>query len=187
MNHLFRTDENVDEAKLKKLGADFVKSDRGGLITFHGPGQLVAYPILDLKQFLSTPKSGKKAELIGMKWYIHNLEQVVIDTLKDRFELDAFRSPDTGVWVHQDKKICAMGVHSSDLVTCHGLALNCDNDLSWFNHIVPCGLHGKEMTSLSQELKKQITFQDVLFPFVKQFSERFNCHVKIMELEELQQ
>ena len=80
-----------EEDRLKNLGAEFVRSNRGGLITFHGPGQLVAYPILDLKQFVNSDLGGKRLKVLGMKWYLENLEEVVIQTLKKNFNLKAFR------------------------------------------------------------------------------------------------
>ena len=80
-----------EEDRLKNLGAEFVRSNRGGLITFHGPGQLVAYPILDLKQFVNSDLGGKRLKVLGMKWYLENLEEVVIQTLKKNFNLNAFR------------------------------------------------------------------------------------------------
>jgi lipoate-protein ligase B len=94
--------DNLEEDRLVKLGADFIRSNRGGLITFHGPGQLVAYPILDLTQFLNFKDDQvgkKKSRVLGMKWYVNQLEEVVIQTLDKNFGLKGFRSPYTGVWV----------------------------------------------------------------------------------------
>lgn len=167
-----------EEDNLKNLGADFVRSNRGGLITFHGPGQLVVYPILDLKQFVHSDLGGKRLKLLGMKWYLNNLEDVVIQTLKTNFALNAFRSPCTGVWVnkgHNERKICAMGVLSSDLVTCHGLALNCNIDLKWFDHIIPCGIKGKGVTSLSKELRRDVNVQETQSYLIEQFEKVFSC------------
>merc|ERR1711879_887441 len=115
-------------------------------------------------------------KLLGMKWYVDTLEEVVIRTLKNNYSIEAFRSPHTGVWVdsQDEKKICAMGVHNSDLVTCHGLALNCDIDLTWFDPIVPCGIEGKGVTSLSKQLLKTITVQDVESKLVTEFEHCFN-------------
>merc|ERR1712043_10028 len=172
-----------EELRLQNLGAEFYRSNRGGLITFHGPGQLVAYPILDLRQFVpnTSNQSGMKLTLMGMKWYVDTLEEIVIQTLGKNFGLIGYRSPDTGVWVQdsegKEKKICAMGVHNSDLVTCHGLALNCDIDLSWFDHIVPCGIEGKGVTSLTNQLQKTITVQETQSKLVKEFENCFSCIV----------
>ena len=109
-------------------------------------GQLVVYPILNLKEF--APEVAARKALLGMKWYIHNLEQLVIDLCQD-YGISANRSPHTGVWVGNNK-ICAMGVHNSKLVTSHGLALNCNTDLDWFSHIVPCGIQGRYARSLDR-------------------------------------
>jgi len=173
-----------EEKKLKNLGADFVRSNRGGLITFHGPGQLVAYPILDLNQFIQSEFSGKKLKVLGMKWYVNTLEEVVIQTLRTGFDIKAFRSPHTGVWVNtnNEKKICAMGVHNSDLVTSHGLALNCDIDLTWFTHIIPCGIEGKGVTSLSKEMNRIVGIQETQSYFLEQFEKHYSC--EIVESEE---
>jgi len=177
-----------EELRLKNLGAEFYRSNRGGLITFHGPGQLVAYPILDLRQFVpnTSNQSGKRLTLMGMKWYVDILEEIVIQTLGKNFGLNGYRSPDTGVWVQdsegKEKKICAMGVHNSDLVTCHGLALNCNIDLNWYNHIVPCGIVGKGVTSLSQELEKEVKIEDVDPMLVEQFEENLGCHIKPVDI-----
>jgi len=171
--------DSNEEKKLKHLGADFVRSNRGGLITFHGPGQLVAYPILDLNQFIHSEFSGRKRKLLGMKWYIETLEEVIIQTLKTGFNIEGFRSPHTGVWVNKnnEKKICAMGVHNSDLVTSHGLALNCNIDLTWFDHIVPCGIEGKGVTSLSKEMNLPIGIQDAQSYLFEQFEKLYSCQI----------
>uniref|UniRef100_A0A182S5L7 Octanoyl-[acyl-carrier-protein]:protein N-octanoyltransferase LIPT2, mitochondrial n=1 Tax=Anopheles maculatus TaxID=74869 RepID=A0A182S5L7_9DIPT len=133
--------DDTEERRLRALGADFVRTNRGGLITFHGPGQLVAYPILDLKHFQPS-----------VRWYVCHLERTIIELCK-RYGLQAQTTADTGVWI-EDRKICALGIHASRYVTTHGLALNCDIDLNWFRHIVPCGLVGKSVTSLVQELHR---------------------------------
>lgn len=152
-------DYSVEEEKaLVKLGAQFIRTNRGGLITFHGPGQLVAYPILDLLAFI--PQANRRKAALGMKWYIHTLEEIVIQVCRE-FNVTAGRSPHTGVWVG-DNKICAMGVHSSQLVTTHGLALNCSTDMKWFEHIVPCGIVDKGVTSLSREVGRLIGPAEVI-------------------------
>jgi len=162
-----------EENRLRNLGADFVRTNRGGLITFHGPGQLVAYPILNLNQFI--PQSKKRKSALGMKWYVNTLEEVVIQTC-DEFQLRGTRSPHTGVWLG-DNKVCAMGVHSSQLVTSHGLALNCNVDLSWFKNIVPCGIVGKGVTSLSTELQRPVTVQDAEPVLVQHFAAQFSTEI----------
>lgn len=152
-----------DEAHLRSLGAEFFQTNRGGLITFHGPGQLVAYPILHLKQFRPS-----------IRWYVCHLEKTIID-LCQQYGLDqAKTTPDTGVWI-DDRKICAMGVHCKRYITSHGLALNCDIDLKWFDHIVPCGLVGKQVTSLTNELNRTITVPDATDVFLSSFKKMFNC------------
>lgn len=153
-----------DEEHLRRLGAEFFKTNRGGLITFHGPGQLVAYPILNLKQFKPS-----------IRWYVCHLEKTIIDLCK-QFNLDAKTTSDTGVWI-DDRKICAMGVHGKRYITSHGLALNCDIDLKWFDHIVPCGLTGKSVTSLTKELNRNVCIADVTANFLNCFSEQFDCNL----------
>lgn len=163
-----------EEQRLVALGADFVRTDRGGLITFHGPGQLVAYPILNLKHFLphKASEGDRSVMLRGMKWYVERLEQMVIDLIKG-YGLQGERSPHTGVWLG-DSKICALGVHSSDLVTSHGLALNVNTDMSWFRHIVPCGIEGKGVTSLKEQ-GIVTSVEAVGNQLVQQFETTFNC------------
>jgi len=153
------------EKRLRSLGAEFFRTGRGGLITFHGPGQLVSYPILNLKCFEPS-----------VRWYVTQLEQVIISTCAD-FGIKASTSPHTGVWVN-DKKICAMGLRVSQYITSHGLALNCETDLNWFNHIVPCGIPNKGVTSLTVECGKRISIGDATSHFLKNFEQLFDCRVK---------
>lgn len=161
-----------EETHLQSLGADFVRTNRGGLITFHGPGQLVAYPVLNLRDFVP-PKAARKAAL-GVKWYVNSLEETVINVCRG-LGLEAQRSPHTGVWLG-DNKVCAMGVHSSNLVTSHGLAINCDMDMSWFNNIVPCGIQDKGVTSLSLELDRPVGLDQVEELLRLEMKNTFGCN-----------
>lgn len=161
------------ENNLIKLGAEFKRTNRGGLITFHGPGQLIAYPILNLKYFKPS-----------VRWYVSNLETTIINLCNETYGLNATTSPDTGVWIGNDK-ICAMGVRCSRYITTHGLALNCNIDLSWFKHIVPCGLHGKGVTSLSSIFEKDISVSNVLPYFLQHFSKSFECNIVNTELDKI--
>lgn len=135
----------IDYIQMQAAGAQFVKTNRGGDITYHGPGQIVGYPVFDLNSFN-----------IGLKKYIELLEEVVILTLKD-VDIYAERFPGaTGVWLDVGKpsarKICAIGVRSSRFVTMHGFALNVNTDLTYFSHINPCGFVDKGVTSVQKEL-----------------------------------
>lgn len=154
-----------DEQKLRNLGAEFHKTNRGGLITFHGPGQLVAYPILNLKQFKPS-----------LKWYVCTIEKTVID-LCNSYNINARTTSDVGIWV-DNRKICAIGIHGTRYVTSHGLALNCNTDLHWFDHIVPCGLEGKEVTSISKELNRDVTVDEVTPKFIESFEKCFNALIE---------
>lgn len=160
---------HIDEQHLRSLGAQFFRTNRGGLITFHGPGQLVAYPILNLKHFTSS-----------LRWYICQIEATIIDLCRRHFELPAQRTSDTGIWIG-DRKICAIGVHCSRYITTHGMALNCEPDLEWFEHIVPCGIENKGVTSLSAELNRSVTVDDVQAKFLECFRENFEC--ELMEID----
>lgn len=151
-----------------RLGAEFFKTNRGGLITFHGPGQLVVYPIVYLKQLGG-----------GVRWYVASLETAIINCCR-QYMLKATTSVHTGVWVN-DRKICAIGVHGSQQVMTHGLALNCSIDLDWFSHIVPCGIEGKGVTSITQELGRTVTPTSVIPKFLKCVSEQFNCQFEDIE------
>jgi lipoyl(octanoyl) transferase len=144
----------LDEAGLKEKNAVYYPINRGGDITYHGPGQLVSYPILDLDNFFT-----------DIHLYLRTLEEAVILTLAD-YGLSAGRYPGyTGVWVDGDndkaRKICAMGVRCSRWVTMHGLALNVNADLDYFKNIVPCGIDDKAVTSMQQELGREVNLKDV--------------------------
>lgn len=134
----------INESALNALGAKLFHISRGGDITYHGPGQVVAYPIFDIEQYG-----------IGLKEYIHRMEQSVIDVCA-YYGIEAGRLEGaTGVWLNahtpQARKICAIGVQSSHYVTMHGLALNVNTDLKYFHYINPCGFRDKGVTSISQE------------------------------------
>lgn len=148
-NHLL-----INSEELLSKGATFYKINRGGDITYHGPGQLVMYPILDLDQFFT-----------DIHKYMRYLEEAVILTLSE-FGIKSGRVNGlTGVWIDggtpEERKICAMGVKSSRWVTMHGIALNVSPDLSYFNHIVPCGIIDKSVTSMQKELGKEVDMEGV--------------------------
>jgi len=126
--------------QLRDRGADVVEIERGGDVTWHGPGQLVGYPILDLSRHRE-----------DLHWYLRTLEQVLIEALNAMQVSAERRSGKTGVWT-AGRKIASIGVHVKQWVTLHGFALNVQPDLDWFTMIVPCGIHGVEMTSLRREL-----------------------------------
>ena len=144
----------VNEDYLKSRGATFHKINRGGDITYHGPGQIVGYPILDLDNFFT-----------DIHKYLRFLEEAIILTLKE-YGLESERSPgETGVWFDvgtpKARKICALGVKSSRWVTMHGFAFNVNADLSYFGNIVPCGITDKSVTSLQIELEKEMGMEEV--------------------------
>lgn len=151
MEHLLLT-----EAELSVREIQFVRTNRGGDITFHGPGQVVGYPILDLHDFFT-----------DIHKYMRYLEEVIIRTIA-AYGLTGDRLPGaTGVWLDPQepdkaRKICAMGVRCSRWVTMHGFALNVNTDLNYFNHIIPCGIEDKAVTSLQNELGKEIDRQEVM-------------------------
>ena len=139
----------LDENGLRANGASFYKINRGGDITYHGPGQLVAYPIFDLEQFFT-----------DIHKYMRLLEEAVITTLMEYGILGLRMEGQTGVWLGvgttNARKICAMGVKSSRWVTMHGLGFNVNSNLSYFNNIIPCGISDKSVTSMSKELGKEV-------------------------------
>ena len=161
----------MSEAHLAKLGIDFFKINRGGDITFHGPGQLVGYPIFDLEKFYTD---------IGK--YLRNIEEVMILTLAE-YGLQGDRSPgETGVWLDPyktgyERKICAIGVRTSRWITMHGFALNVNTDLNYFNMIIPCGIQGKQVTSLQKELGKAVDMNEVKEKVKRNFEKVFEVEI----------
>lgn len=145
----------LNEDFLASIGATYYKINRGGDITYHGPGQLVMYPIFDLDYFFT-----------DIHKYMRYLEEAVIQTLTEYGIASGRYEGYTGVWLDTDKptarKICAMGVRSSRWVTMHGIGFNINSDLNYFNHIVPCGIQDKGVTSMEKELGRKVDMQEVI-------------------------
>ena len=160
----------LDTKQLKSKNIEFKKINRGGDITFHGSGQVVGYPILDLDNFFTD---------IGQ--YLRTLEEVIISAI-GFFGLKGYRiNGETGVWVkdklNSDKKICAFGIKASRWVTMHGFALNVNTDLKYFDYIVPCGISDKGVTSLEETLNKKITTKMVKQKIYENFARLFNAEL----------
>ena len=160
--HVYTLGKSGDEANLlirseflKKINATYYKTNRGGDITYHGPGQIVGYPIVDLESLG-----------IGLKQYVSTLEDAIIELLR-QYEISATRMDGaTGVWLEKDhpvkaRKICAIGVRSSRYITMHGFALNVNTNLDYFSYINPCGFETKGVTSMERELGKPLDFEQV--------------------------
>lgn len=162
----------ANEEFLQRIEATFVQTNRGGDITYHGPEQLVGYPILDLENFKT-----------DIHWYMRSLEEIIIRTLAD-FGLTSSRSKgETGVWLDTGtanaRKICAMGVKASRWVTIHGFALNVNPDMRYFDYIVPCGIRDKAVTSMEMELGKKVSMDQVKKTVLKHFEEVFEAELII--------
>lgn len=161
----------LSESQLKSRGATFYKTNRGGDITYHGPGQIVGYPILDLENFFT-----------DIHKYLRLLEETIILTLAD-YGISSSRSEgETGVWLDVNgpfaRKICALGVRSSRWVTMHGFALNINADLGYFDNIIPCGIRGKSVTSLNVELgKEKVEEREVKEKLKSHFSTLFEAEL----------
>lgn len=159
----------IDEAERLARGIDYFHINRGGDITFHGPGQLVGYPILDLEKFRT-----------DLGWYLRSLEEVIILTMAT-YGLKGERSPgETGVWIEPDvkgreRKICAMGIKCSRWITMHGFAFNVNANLDYFQYIVPCGIENKQVTSLQKELGREIPMDEIKTEVRKNFEKVFNA------------
>ena len=158
----------ANENKLKEINATYVKVNRGGDITYHGFGQVVGYPILDLENFYT-----------DIHRYMRDLEEVIIRTIAE-YGLIGERSPgETGVWFDVGKpyarKICALGVKASRWVTIHGFALNVNTDMKYFDYIIPCGISDKQVTSMKRELEKEVDYEEVKEKIKKHFVDVFGC------------
>lgn len=157
--------------ELKKRGIEFFHTNRGGDITFHGPGQVVGYPVLDLEKFETD---------IGK--YLRRIEEVIILTLAE-YGIEGSRSAgETGVWIEpgvpgRERKICAIGVRCSRWVTMHGFAFNVNTDLSYFNHIIPCGISNKQVTSLQKELGRTADIEAAKKSLKKNFERVFDAEL----------
>lgn len=148
---------------LQNKGVELFEVERGGDVTFHGPGQLVGYPIIDLKRHRQ-----------DLHWYLRKIEEALINSLADYGISGERNTAYTGVWT-QGKKIASIGVHARDWVTWHGFALNVTTDLSYFDLIVPCGIDGVVMTSIARELGlEEISMQDVRDRVTAKFAEAFD-------------
>ncbi|HEX4485826.1 MAG TPA: lipoyl(octanoyl) transferase LipB [Terriglobales bacterium] len=159
---------------LSRRGVEVFESDRGGDVTFHGPGQLVGYPIFDLRAF---PSNEENRKTLGAIEYVRRLEEVLIRACAT-FGIATKRIPGlTGVWTETDAKIAALGVHISRGVTSHGLALNVTTDLSFFNLIIPCGITTKPVTSMAKELGNPPSMEEVANTVSRQFGQVFGSQM----------
>ena len=160
--HVYTLGKNANSSNILTKACDIIQTDRGGDVTYHGPGQLVAYPIINLK-----------IRKIGVKSYVKKIEQLISDTLM-HYRLETHVPVnETGIWV-KDKKIASIGIHVSKGVTIHGLAININTDLSYFENIISCGIEGVKMTTLDKELGKKIAMNDIKKQLVSNFNIIFN-------------
>jgi lipoyl(octanoyl) transferase len=165
----------IGEEERKKEGIDFFHTNRGGDITFHGPEQIVGYPIFDLEKFYTD---------IGR--YLRELEEVIILTLNE-YGIEGGRSAgETGVWIDalhkgKERKICAMGVRCSRWITMHGFALNVNTDLHYFNGIIPCGIQNKKVTSIKEELGRSVLVEEVKEKLKRNFEKVFQVVIREKE------
>lgn len=155
----------VNEDALKKVGTEVFEVDRGGDITYHGPGQLVGYPIIDLREFR-----------YGIKSYVYKLEDALIDTLSHYGIEGARKDGLRGVWVGESK-IAAIGARVSKWITSHGFALNITTNLDYFKLIIPCGIAKKGVTSIAKETGKEHPLNEVARVYAKNFAETFKCEI----------
>jgi lipoyl(octanoyl) transferase len=165
----------INEQQLKEKGATYYKINRGGDITYHGPGQIVGYPILDLENFFT-----------DIHKYLRFLEEVIIKTIAEYGLKGERSSGETGVWLDVGtpfaRKICAMGIRSSRWVTMHGFALNVNTDLGYFDNIIPCGIRGKAVASMESELNQKISLEEVKEKILTHFTELFEVEKFVSDI-----
>lgn len=160
--HVYTLGKNANSSNILNKACDIIQTDRGGDVTYHGPGQLVAYPIINLKK-----------RKIGVKSYVKMIEQLISNTLMYYGLETHVPIKETGVWV-EDKKIASIGIHVSRGVTMHGLAVNISTDLSYFDNIISCGIEGVKMTTIDKELGKKIAMNDIKMQLISNFNKIFN-------------
>ena len=160
----------LTKKELERKKIQYLNTNRGGDITFHGYGQIVGYPVIDLENFYT-----------DINRYLRTLEEIVISTL-NYFKISSQRSPgETGVWLESNssnsRKICAIGVKTSRWVTMHGFALNVDTDLRYYDYIIPCGIKGKGITSINKEIKKSISINEVKEKLLQNLKKTFDANL----------
>ncbi len=160
-DHVYTLGKNADSNNILNNSCEIIQTQRGGDVTYHGPGQLVAYPIINLKQ-----------RKIGVKKYISMIEKLISNILIDYGLEPQIPIKDTGVWI-EDQKIASIGIHVTRGVTLHGLAINVNTDLSYFDNIISCGIKGVKMTSMDKELGKKIRMNDIKKSLITHFNRIF--------------
>ncbi len=160
-NHVYTLGKNANSSNVLNRICEIIPTQRGGDVTYHGPGQLVAYPIINLKK-----------RKIGVKSYVAMIEKLISNILFDYGLKPHVPIKETGVWI-DDRKIASIGIHVSRGVTMHGLAINVNTDLSYFDNIISCGIEGVKMTSMDKELGKKIRMNDIKKSLITHFNQIF--------------
>ena len=160
-NHTYTLGKNGNPNNILKKNCELFQTDRGGDVTYHGPGQLVGYPIINLKTMG-----------LGIRSYVSNIEQLLIDVLYDYGINASIKQGLTGVWI-EDRKIASIGIRVSQWITTHGFALNVNTDMNYFSNIISCGIDNVSMTSMEKELNKKISISDVKQSTINHFNDIF--------------
>ena len=160
-NHTYTLGKNGNPNNILNKNCELFQTDRGGDVTYHGPGQLVGYPIINLKTMG-----------LGIRSYVSNIEQLLIDVLYDYGIIASIKKGLTGVWI-EDRKIASIGIRVSQWITTHGFALNVNTDMNYFSNIISCGIDNVSMTSMEKELNKKISISDVKQSTINHFNDIF--------------